>query len=313
MKYTPFDTTGFGSRLRRLNQEMFAEVDRAYVAAGLKFRTRLFPIVYSLHLHGKLTVRDLTALSGFSQPATSQTLKQLKEAGQVSISSSKDARESLVSLTPEGRALVKSLQPFWSRAREALDLLISETHPNFLEALESLEAALARESLFDRIQKAGQHGGAEVRILPFAAAYRDAFRDLNLEWLKTFFEVEPYDAEQLSNPERILENGGEIYMAELDGEIVGTGALYFQGDGQYEISKMAVRPDIRGKGIGARLMEKLIARFKERGGRRLWLQTNRKLTPALTLYRRFGFVEFTPTEKSKYARANVFMEWQPGQ
>jgi ribosomal protein S18 acetylase RimI-like enzyme len=316
MDYQPFDTTGFVSRLRRLTQEMLADGDRAYEEAGLDFRTRLFPIVYGLHRHGELTVNDLTRLSGFSQPATSQTLKQLSDSGYVTLAAGKDGRERIAALTQEGREMVDMLQPFWTQVRTALEDVIAETHPNFLAALESLERALEREPLIDRIRKAGERiKGSDVTVIPFTVAHRDAFRDLNLEWLNTFFEVEPYDEEQLSQPERILESGGEIYMAELKGangpEIVGTGALYFQGDGLYEISKMAVQPDIRGKGIGARLMEKLIQRFRERGGKRLWLQTNNKLGPALKLYRRYGFVEFMPVQKSKYARANVFMEWRP--
>lgn len=315
MLYQSFDTTGFVSRLRRLTQGMLADGDRAYEEAGLDFRTRLFPIVYGLHRHDELTVNDLTRLSGFSQPATSQTLKQLADSGHVTLSPGKDGRERVATLTQEGREMVAMLQPFWNQVRTALEELIAETNPNFLEALESLERALEREPLIDRIHKAGARiKGSDVTLIPFTMAHRNAFRDLNLEWLSTFFEVEPYDEEQLSQPERILESGGEIFMAELNGssgpEIVGTGALYFQGNGLYEISKMAVRPDIRGMGIGARLMERMIQRFRERGGKRLWLQTNRKLGPALKLYRRYGFVEFTPTEKSKYARANVFMEWQ---
>lgn len=310
-RHPPFDTTGLASRMRRVTQLMLDDGDRAYAAAGLDFRTRLFPIVYGLHRDGPMTVRELTALSGFSQPATSQTLKQLADAGHVSISRGKDARERVAELTPAGRKLVASLQPFWRRARAAQEGLLAETQPNFLAALASLEMALERRSFFDRMQEArADAAGGEVQIIPFAVEHRAAYRDLNLEWVSTYFRVEPHDEEQLSHPERILEDGGEIWLARLDGVIVGTGVLFSEGNGSYEIAKMAVRPDIRGKGIGKKILEMLIRRFRERGGRRLWLQTNSRLENAIGLYRRFGFVDFTPDRPSPYERANVFMEWR---
>ena len=41
------------------------------------------------------------------------------------------------------------------------------------------------------------------------------FYDLNIEWLKTFFYVEPFDEEVLSKPETyIIEKGGSIFFAQ---------------------------------------------------------------------------------------------------
>lgn len=149
-----------------------------------------------------------------------------------------------------------------------------------------------------------------IEIIPFTIEHSAVFRDLNLEWVSTLFRVEAHDEAQLSQPERIVDDGGEIWLARLNGEIVGTGALFHEGEGRYEIAKMAVRPDMRGQGIGGKILEMLIRRFRERGGTRLWLQTNSRLTNAIALYRRFGFTDFTPSEPSPYARADVFLEWQ---
>ncbi len=155
---------------------------------------------------------------------------------------------------------------------------------------------------------------SDIGLLPFSASageeHRKAFRDLNREWVETHFRLEPYDIEQLDHPERILEAGGEIWFARLDGEIVGTGALYCHPDGEFELAKMAVTPRIRGRGIGRLLLERLIQRFQERGGRRLVLATNASLAAALALYRNAGFVDYTPDAPSRYERANVFMEWR---
>lgn len=149
-----------------------------------------------------------------------------------------------------------------------------------------------------------------IALVPFAPDYRKAFHDLNREWLETYFHVEPYDIEQLENPERIIENGGEIWFALLDGIAVGTGALFKKSKNEFEIAKMSVKPDLRGHGIGAKLLEKLIERFKARNGARLFLATNAKLDAAIKLYRRYGFEDYVPDKPPEYERANVFMEWR---
>jgi len=307
----PFDTTGLGSRLRRLSQLMLADVDRAYAAEGLDFRTRLFPVVFALRRDGPLSIGELTALSGFTQPAMSQTVRRLETAGHVTVSTGRDARNRHVALTPAGHDLVESLQPFWDRARRAAEELLAETTPDFIASLNSFEAALERQPLSERIAALALKGPHEaVELVPFNVAHKKEFHDLNREWVETLFYVEDYDIEQLEHPERILEAGGEIWFARVDGRIVGTGALYCHGEGEYEVAKMAVTPTVRGHGVGRRVMEKLIQRFHERGGKRLVLATNSKLEPAIRLYRSVGFVDYVPDTPSKYARANVFMEWK---
>ena len=307
-----FDSTGLGSRLRRLSQNLLADVDRAYAATGSEFRARLFPIIYALHRnHGPMTVGELTSISGFTQPATSQTISQLVKAGLVATSTGHDARERQVSLTEAGQRMVDEVQPFWRQIKQAVDGLLAEVEPDFLTALAGVEAAMDRETLFDRIMALQAPPLGTVELVPYAIEHRQAFHDLNMEWIERYFHVEDYDREQLANPERILEKGGEIWFAVLDGKAVGTGALYCKGEGEFEIAKMAVAPGLRGHGIGARLMEKLIQRFRERGGKRLFLVTNSTLKPAIGLYRRFGFVDFVPLKPSEYERSDTFMEWRP--
>ena len=63
----------------------------------------------------------------------------------------------------------------------------------------------------------------EIVIEPFKPEYREQFMRLNLEWLEKYFHVEPHDLEVLYDPEdHIIEPGGEIFFAKLNGNIVGT-------------------------------------------------------------------------------------------
>ncbi len=154
----------------------------------------------------------------------------------------------------------------------------------------------------------------DVRIVaydPGRPAHRTAFRDLNLAWIETHFVVEPRDRHELDDPEgHILREGGEIFMAEAGGlggvDVVGTCALLVERDGAGELAKMAVRESVRGRGVGRALGEAAIAAARARGMPRVDLLSNRKLAPAMKLYRALGFVE-VPLPPTEYARANIKM------
>ena len=150
--------------------------------------------------------------------------------------------------------------------------------------------------------------GTDVRIVPYAPEYRTAFRDLNLEWIATYFEVEPEDRRVLGDPEtHVLASGGAILMA-LDGtEPVGTGALISVGPHEFELAKMAVTPRAQGRGVGRRLCAALVELARAQGAHRVELVSHRSLAPALALYRSLGFREI-PLGPVAYQRANIRME-----
>jgi putative acetyltransferase len=148
----------------------------------------------------------------------------------------------------------------------------------------------------------------DVRIVPYAPEYRTAFRDLNLEWIATYFEVEAEDRRVLGDPEtHVLAPGGAILMV-LDGtEPIGTGALIPAGEHEFELAKMAVTPRARGRGIGRRLCAALVEQARAMGAHRVELVSHRSLAPAIALYRSLGFREM-PLGSVAYRRANIRME-----
>ena len=77
-----------------------------------------------------------------------------------------------------------------------------------------------------------------------------------------------------------------------DGEIIGTVALKPIGEGACELRKMYLKQQYRGRGYGKRLLKHAIATAKERGDKRLELETSRVLEEALGLYAAFGFEPF---------------------
>lgn len=136
------------------------------------------------------------------------------------------------------------------------------------------------------------------------------FKELNEAWISRDFALEPGDREVLDDPQgKILAKGGQICLADLDGEVVGCCALVPLKPGEYELAKMTVSESARGQGIGRRLLVFAIAVARVLQARRLYLESNTKAAAAIHLYKELGFRHMTePALASKYARANVFME-----
>jgi putative acetyltransferase len=153
-----------------------------------------------------------------------------------------------------------------------------------------------------------------VSIVDYSERWRDDFARLNLEWLERWFTVEPIDREVLGDPQtHIIAGGGHVLFA-IDGEghAVGTVALKHEGEGVFELTKMAVDPAVRGAGIGRLLMLGALEAFRARGGHELFLESSSKLGPALALYESVGFRHRpAPRPGSHYARADVYMVWEP--
>lgn len=147
-----------------------------------------------------------------------------------------------------------------------------------------------------------------VTILDYAPEFAKDFKRLNIEWIEKYFIVEEHDLEQLNNPEEyIISKGGYILFAQYNNQIVGVCALVKTSDKSFELAKMAVSADVQGKQIGTTLGIAVLAKAKAEGANHVWLESNRKLAPAIHLYRKLGFEEI-PMADTPYARADIKME-----
>lgn len=147
-----------------------------------------------------------------------------------------------------------------------------------------------------------------IEILDYTDETSSYIRDLNYEWLQKYFEVEPNDILQLNYPQReIIDKGGHIYYASFDKLIVGTATLIVVSPGVYELGKMAVTEKMQGRGIAQKLLEHCIGKAREFKASKMILYSNTKLHPAISLYRKFGFLE-VPLVNSHYVRSDIKME-----
>ena len=75
----------------------------------------------------------------------------------------------------------------------------------------------------------------------------------------------------------------------------------------YELTKMAVKPKYRNKGIGKELLNQCIEFSNYNGCESIILYSNKKLKNAIHLYKSFGFEEIKMEIKSPYSRADIKM------
>lgn len=147
----------------------------------------------------------------------------------------------------------------------------------------------------------------ELQIKTFRAADQPHFEALNRQWIEKYFEMEPLDYEILQHPDgHILQGGGNIFMAFWNGKPVGTVAMKVVSRKTFELTKMAVHEDFRGKKIGRALAESAIAWAKDSGAEKIVLYSNTMLDSAIALYRNLGFQEI-PVD-GPYQRTNIKME-----
>lgn len=156
--------------------------------------------------------------------------------------------------------------------------------------------------------------GRDMEIVAYRDCHADGFARLNREWLDRFGLYEQADGEQLYSPRIcILEGGGEIFIAEEKGRVVGTCALMQVSARVFELAKLAVATEYRGEGLGRRLAERALAHARDRGARSVVLLSSSKLGPALALYESLGFRHRPLPEDQPYATADVYMELEmPG-
>ena len=84
-------------------------------------------------------------------------------------------------------------------------------------------------------------------------------------------------------------SGSHFWVAECEGEVVGTIGVQQLDAGVGEIRRLRVRQDHRRKGIGSRLLERALEFCRDEGLLKVTLDTWVEREPALRLFQKFRF------------------------
>jgi GNAT superfamily N-acetyltransferase len=101
--------------------------------------------------------------------------------------------------------------------------------------------------------------------------------------------------------DELTEPAGLFLLAQIRGEPVGCGALKLHGAGPADLKRMWVAASARGLGVGRRILAELEHHARQRGATVVRLETNRRLTEAIGLYRSAGYTEVPAFNDEPYA------------
>jgi putative acetyltransferase len=117
-------------------------------------------------------------------------------------------------------------------------------------------------------------------------------RETLAEFGLRFGEGSKTDEELATLPASYEGGGGAFWVAAAgdSGRLLGTCGVFPVAPGTLELRKMYLRAGARGHGLGKRLLEEAMRWTRERGARRIVLDTTHQMTRAIKLYEAAGFV-----------------------
>ena len=148
-------------------------------------------------------------------------------------------------------------------------------------------------------------------IVPYTERMRPIFAELWVPWLRSMTGKDPEPEDQLAvgDPAAFyIAKGGAVFFAIAENTPVAVVAVKNLSGGVYEFCKLVVVERARGTGVGRAMVQACIDFTREQGGSVLMLQSFKRLTVALDMYARMGFVSMAPPAHMRVlARTEVVM------
>lgn len=243
-------------------------------------------VIYELAHHDKTTATELGHELGLDAGYLSRLLRSFHKQGLIHRQPSEtDGRQSILWLTEQGQEAFATLN---ARSRHEIEAMLNELSPaeqkRLVEAMAVIEELLGaqpehRVPYILRPHQPGDMGWVVHRHgVLYAEEYGwdEQFEALVAEIVARF--IQNYD------PKR-----ERCWIAEKDGENVGSIFLVKQSDTLAKLRLLLVEPKARGLGIGARLVQECIRFARQAGYRKVTLWTNNVLHAARHIYEKAGF------------------------
>ncbi|MGB3900919.1 MAG: bifunctional helix-turn-helix transcriptional regulator/GNAT family N-acetyltransferase [Mesorhizobium sp.] len=247
-------------------------------------------LLFEIGVDGR-EVRDLRSALNLDSAYLSRLLRSLEAQGLVTVEQQAgDGRVRRATLTARGRIEFDSYDRLSDElAQSLLSPLTPAQRSRLVAAMDEVRNLLAVAPI-------------EIAVVPPQEPDARWCLDRYFEELAQRFESgfdlalgkSPSDAE-MTPP------AGFFLVARSAGAPVGCAALVRLSAQAMEIKRMWTAPAARGRGVARRMLGELERLAREAGCRKIFLDTNRSLTEAQTLYRRQGFVETVRYNDNPYA------------
>src|SRR5688572_28973746 len=236
-------------------------------------------------------VRELRSRLNFDSGYLSRLLRSLERHGLIEVAPlESDRRIRRVCLTPAGRKELKELNRLGDRFAQASLEPLSETERERLVNAMSEVERLLNLSFTEISVEDPDSPDAKWCLKQYFAELGERFE----EGFNAGRSI-PADSGDLKPPH------GTFLLARLDGRPVGCGAVKSVEPGVGSIKRMWVSKEVRGVGVGRRLLLALEKEAAGLGMALLRLETNRSLHEAQALYRRNGYREVAAFNDDLYA------------
>jgi DNA-binding MarR family transcriptional regulator/N-acetylglutamate synthase-like GNAT family acetyltransferase len=264
-------------------------------------------VLYELSHHPGITAREIGAETGIDAGYISRMLQDFERRGLLLRSASPaDARQSLLRLTPKGRAAFAELDR--RQDKQIASLLASlptDGRPRLLAAMHGIERLLApaqpaREPYILRPHQPGDMGWVVHRHGALYASewgYDERFEALVAHIVAHF--IQHFD------PKR-----ERCWIAEREGEIAGSVFLVRKSKTVAKLRLLLVEPSARGLGIGRRLVEECIHFARRAKYKKIVLWTQSELRAARRIYQRSGFKLAGKKRHSDFGKLCVAETWE---
>jgi DNA-binding MarR family transcriptional regulator/GNAT superfamily N-acetyltransferase len=264
--------------------------------------------LYEMAHREQPTAADLCKELGLDAGYASRILRGFEKQGLIEKkNSARDARQSLLKLSRKGR---KAFEPLESRSDQQVGAMLGKLSPakqeDLIHGMRTIESVLgpkvkSASAYVLRQHRPGDMGWVVQRhgeLYWREYRYDERFEALVAKIAGDFIEN--------LDPER-----ERCWIAERDGENVGSVFLVQKSKTISKLRLLLVEPSARGLGIGGRLVSECVRFAREAGYKKMTLWTQGELTAARAIYQKAGFELVGKKQHRSWGRKDLVGEtWE---
>jgi DNA-binding MarR family transcriptional regulator/GNAT superfamily N-acetyltransferase len=264
--------------------------------------------LYELAHREHPTAADLCKELGLDAGYASRILRNFEKRGLIEKkNSSRDARQSLLNLTRRGRTV---FEPLESRSDAQVSRMLNMLSPakqgNLIHAMQTIESILDPREKSASAYVLRQHRPGDMGWV--------VQRHGELYWREYRYD-ERFEALVAKIAGDFIENldpaRERCWIAERDGENVGSVFLVQKSRTISKLRLLLVEPSARGLGIGGRLVAECVRFAREAGYKKMMLWTQTELTAARVIYQKAGFELVAKKRHQSWGRKDLVAEtWE---